>query len=357
MNAFGAVELPPETWQASPFTWLGTAVDSAAVRAMQIVVDRVLMPSPDQVASLRRSAEPFLAGALLDDPQSFLAMAELAEPSLPATTKFRRSLPGGAVLRSKVHTQIAPEDPILVEHWSHESSRPSAVVIALHGFTMGYVRMDAPALMAMEWYRRGLDVALVALPFHGPRTPSTARFSGDRFACADVSELNAAANRAIHEIRLVIRWLRREVGVPVGLLGLSLGGYLAATVAGLEDDLAFVVPMVPPACFGDLAWRFFSSSRTAREIDNATLSYEELRTAYRVHSPLTYPLRIPRERVMIVAGRGDRIVPPEHPHALWRHWGEPELHWFSGSHLAPFGRRGIVEQVSAHLERIGILAR
>ena len=60
-------------------------------------------------------------------------------------------------------------------------------------------------------------------------------------------------------------------------------------------------------------------------------------------------------RVLIIAGRGDRIVPPEHPSALWRHWQEPAIHWFSGSHLAPFGRRGIVEAVSAHLGRLGIL--
>jgi dipeptidyl aminopeptidase/acylaminoacyl peptidase len=170
-----------------------------------------------------------------------------------------------------------------------------------------------------------------------------------------VSELNAAAGRAIYEIMAAVRWLRREVDVPVGILGLSLGGYLAATAAGLDPDLAFVIPMVPPACLGDLAWRFFTASRSAHETEQVALTYEELRAAYRVHSPLTYTLRIPRERAMIIAGRGDRIVPPEHPHALWRHWGEPRIHWFSGSHLAPFGRSGIVEAVVAHLEAIGIL--
>jgi pimeloyl-ACP methyl ester carboxylesterase len=221
---------------------------------------------------------------------------------------------------------------------------------------MGWPRFDAPALMAREWFRRGLDVVLLTLPFHGARTPDTARFSGERFARADVAELNAAAHRAISEVRIAVRWLRSLADVPVGLLGLSLGGYLAATVAGLEPDLDFVIPIVPPACFGDLAWRFFASSRPASDARATALTYEELRTAFRVHSPLTYPLRIPRERALIVAGRGDRVVPPEHPYALWRHWGEPSIHWFRGSHLAPFGRRGIIEAVAAHFGRIGIVS-
>lgn len=74
-----------------------------------------------------------------------------------------------------------------------------------------------------------------------------------------------------------------------------------------------------------------------------------------MHSPLTYPLRIARERVLIIGARGDRIVPPEHPHALWQHWGRPSLFWFSGSHLAPFRRQRIVAAVANKLTDLGIL--
>jgi hypothetical protein len=59
--------------------------------------------------------------------------------------------------------------------------------------------------------------------------------------------------------------------------------------------------------------------------------------------------------VLIIAGRGDRIVPPEHPNALWRHWGEPNIFWFSGSHLAPFTRRRTVRAIVHHLEDLEIV--
>ncbi len=158
----------------------------------------------------------------------------------------------------------------------------------------------------------------------------------------------------IFEIRQLTHWLRQESDRPVGVIGISLGGYLAALSAALCEDLDFVVPIAPPVCIGDLAWRVLTRTRHYRQGRATALSEEELRNAFRVHSPLAHPLRVAKERVLIVAGRGDRIVPPEHPRALWRHWGEPGIHWFSGGHLTPFGRGRIAGAILRHLESIDI---
>jgi alpha-beta hydrolase superfamily lysophospholipase len=249
----------------------------------------------------------------------------------------------------------ASDGPILVDHWVHAPARPRGTVLALHGFAMGNPRIDAMVLLASHWYERGLDVALLTLPHHGARTPDGARFSGEHFALPHVARLSEAVREAIYEIRQVLYWLREESGAPVGVLGLSLGGYLAALSGGLLDDLDFVIPIVPPVCIGDLAWRFFTQTRHFTAGGASALSQEDLRRSFRVHSPLTHPLCIPKERAMIVAGRGDRIVPPEHPSALWRSWGEPRIHWFSGSHLAPFGRGRIARAILDHIESLEIL--
>ncbi len=79
---------------------------------------------------------------------------------------------------------------------------------------------------------------------------------------------------------------------------------------------------------------------------------ELLDAAYRVHCPLTYPLAIDRGRCFIVGGRGDGVVPPEQVHALWRHWGEPAMHWFHGGHTTPFGRMEILARIDAHLRSL-----
>jgi pimeloyl-ACP methyl ester carboxylesterase len=363
LSALPPAELPPETWLPRLLTGFGTAVDSGVMRAMQLVVERALIPDPARIESLRESAQPLLTPALQEEPRRFFSFLDEPPHALAMASRRRRRLSGGAAISRRLESGYAPftetisasAGPILVEHWVHQSTRPRGTVVVLHGFTMGNPRLDAFLLLAGTWYRSGLDVAMLTLPHHGARTPPDARFSGERFAVPHVARLSEAVREAVYEIRQLVHWLREESGAPVGLIGLSLGGYLTALYAGLADDVDFAIPMVPPVCIGDLAWRFFRETRHHREGGAAALSQQELRRAFRVHSPLAHPLRIARGRVMIVAGRGDRIVPPEHPAALWAHWGEPRIHWFSGSHLTPFGRARIARAILDHLESIEIL--
>lgn len=364
-----AVFLPEEkSWGGGLLTSLGTALDSTILRAMQTVVNATLMPAPEDLPAMRASAQVVLDPELQRNPARYFEFPESTMKLESVAERVRRNLPGGRqwarefVGHYTAYAEDAQEDRvddrILLDHWMHEPERRRATILALHGFTMGQPRVDSVALFASHWYRNGLDVALLTLPYHGARTPRGARFSGEHFAVPHVARLAEAVRRGVYEIRLLTTWLQKTSGAPVGILGLSLGGYLGALTAGLFDDLDFVIPMVPPVCIGDLAHRFFQKSRYARAGEaerSPAFSYDELRASYRVHSPLAHPLRMPRERVFIVAGRGDRIVPPEHPYALWLHWGEPAIHWYSGSHVAPFGRREIVRAVLRHLRALHIL--
>jgi len=351
--------LPDEHWSRRIFTTIGSAIDATVLSAMSIAVDSFLMPSPERLPALRRSAERFVEGDLWDDPGRFFAFINEPAAPLDVVSRHRNVLRGGTIMARKFETAYRPyhedcdpgADAVRVEHWVHEDRVPRATVLALHGFSMGYPRFDAFALFAADIYRAGYDVALMTLPHHGRRTPSEARFSGQQFAVADIARLSETVRLAIYEIHVIAGWLRRETGLPVGLLGLSLGGYLSSLMAGLTSDLAFAIPIVPPVCMGDLGWRFFARSRLRDATRAAAFSLEELRAACRVHSPLAHTLQLPKERVLIVAGRGDQIVPPDHPHALWEHWGRPNIYWFSGSHLAPFGRPRLAARILRHLDR------
>jgi hypothetical protein len=366
MPDLSAIEMPRGEWLERRLCDLGTALDSAMLRATQIAVDALMMPTPERLPDLRASAEPLLDPQLLNEPWRFFAF-EQAPAVLEAAAEPHRSIAGGQVVRRALTITYrgysangggdatALRDRILFEHWMHHEDPPRGTVVAVHGYRMGRPRIDAMQLMARQWFRRGLDIALVTLPHHGARTPAGARFSGEAFAVPHVARLGEAVRQAIYELRLLALWLRGREAGPVGFLGQSLGGYLVALLAGLYDDLDFVIPIVPPACMGDLAWRFLRRSRHYRNGFPPEFSHAELRTAFSVHSPLAHPLRAPRERVLLVAGLGDRIVPPEHPGALWRHWGEPAIHWFHGGHLARFGRSGIIDAVVGHLEGIGVL--
>ena len=123
------------------------------------------------------------------------------------------------------------------------------------------------------------------------------------------------------------------------MTGISLGGYTAALLAAVEDRLSFAIPNVPLVSLADLVMEWHPVSFAIHGMMAAmNMTLPDIRRLVAVHSPLSYPSRLDRERLMIIGGVGDRMAPPKHARLLWEHWGEPELHWFAGSHLIHLGR-------------------
>jgi hypothetical protein len=57
----------------------------------------------------------------------------------------------------------------------------------------------------------------------------------------------------------------------------------------------------------------------------------------------------------VIAGVGDRICPPGHADALWRHWDRPRIHWYPGGHLAQFRRGTALGEVLRLVREAGLL--
>src|SRR5947199_382710 len=82
---------------------------------------------------------------------------------------------------------------------------------------------------------------LAVLPFHGLRTPAAVRFSGALFPTANVFRTNEAFAHALADLRALIAWLRNRGTPEIGLMGMSLGGYLTALTASCEPELGFAI--------------------------------------------------------------------------------------------------------------------
>ena len=109
-------------------------------------------------------------------------------------------------------------------------------------------------------------------------------------------------------------------------MGMSLGGYttaLWASIAGPDDvgGVDFAVAMIPAVSLARLMWRHGEDSPQRRRAIKAGITEDLLVDAFAVHAPLTRAPRVPRERLFVIAGRGDRITPPEQAEALAAHWG------------------------------------
>jgi pimeloyl-ACP methyl ester carboxylesterase len=364
--------LPAQSGRDALVTSLSALLDRSLMRTVTLVVERRILPRDVDLDMLRESIHAMLATGLVDNAGDFFDfVAGLESGEAPGCTELdfeeRRRIRGGRVYRCDLtsshrhSTLLAPSgqdveegDTIQVDYWVHDHASSLGTVILLHGFAMGWPVIDAVALKAKEWFERGFDVVMLTLPDHGPRRPEGRVFSGQNYTVPHAVLLAAAVRQAVHEIFELKRWLREQGDKPVGLVGMSLGGYLASLCAGLSKDFDFIVPLVPPACMGDLAWRVYRDTGHHRSGMDETLTEENMRAAFYVHSPLAHPRKIDTERILIVAGAGDRIVPPEHPSALWEHWDRPDIHWFRGSHIAPVANGSLIQLLTQHLEKLGI---
>ena len=236
--------------------------------------------------------------------------------------------------------------------WRHHE-RPAGVVVALHGWGMGDLRLTSLALMPGLVYRLGYDVVLPELPYHGSRAGASSDIR--LFPSTDAVLTNEAMAQAVTDLRELRRYIERSTAtpeVPFGVLGLSLGGYVGSLYASL-DALDFLVAVVPVVSLPDVGWELLRSGPLRHELRKLGLTKRLLEQVARIHSPLSYASATPRDRILIVAGREDRIVPSHHPRKLWRHFGKPELAWFDGGHLVHCLESAAFEHILSFLAKRG----
>ena len=284
----------------------------------------------------------------LDDPAAY----HRSPPALDSNVSVRAASAGGADFW---HVRFASDfepwpgepgrerwmgyRPVRTAHaWMlQHDDRPRPWVVAVNGYRTGEPETDLWMLYAHRLHRRwGLNVIAVVLPLHGPRAIGV---SGSRVIHAGAMNTVFTVAQGVWDIRRVIGWVRDQHEAPaVAVSGISLGGYMAAMAAALEDDLAAVIAGVPES---DLA------RGTRRQVEPLMppfyeqwgLSWAPYEQILSVVSPLSLPCKVAPERRYIFAGLLDRWVRPGNVKTLWEHWDQPDMLWYQGSHLSyPFER-------------------
>jgi pimeloyl-ACP methyl ester carboxylesterase len=103
-------------------------------------------------------------------------------------------------------------------------------------------------------------------------------------------------------------------------------------------------------------WRHGEASPMRRAAARAGVTEDLLADVFAVHAPTTRPARLGPARLAVIAGRGDRITPPDQAEELARHWGV-EVSWFQGGHLAQVGRGEALRAVRRQLGALGLAGR
>lgn len=295
-------------------------------------------------------------------------------PPEEVVSKRRKRLKGGWIEDLRFPSAYAPErrtaKKLLREyptnvtgharHFRHAQDRDGdggrrPALIWLHGWGMGSYGLETRVFQPMSFFKLGLDVYLYVQPYHAARMPEGVRFAGTMHPTTHITRTNEAFLQTTWEVRALAARHRQLTGGPCGVMGWSLGGYVAAMLASLAPELAFAVPMLPIADVPALLWSWGEGTKDRAEAEAVGVTFDEFCEAMAVHAPLAHRLAIPKDRVLMIGGKSDRIIPPIHTQTLWEHWGRPRIHWFLGSHIVHFGRQGYMEQVRDFLRSLGLI--
>lgn len=221
-------------------------------------------------------------------------------------------------------------------------------VIAIHGYLGGYYVFEEATWPIAWMQKRGLDVALPVLPFHAQRGGQ--RRGAPPFPSADPRLTNEGFRQAAADIVGLAKWLRDRGAPAVGVIGVSLGGYTSSLLATVSDAFDFVVPMIPLASVADFA-REQGRLGVGDEVDEQHAALEK---ANWIVSPLARPLKVPKNRALVIAAENDCITPQSHARRLATHF-DCEMMTIAGGHLVQIGRGDAYRAFGRMLVREGII--
>ncbi len=297
----------------------------------------------------------------LDNPASF----HKAPPAPENVRQTAARAVGHDYQRLRYPSGFIPEPTLPgADRWlSHERNRDCAAwmmrhdapgrpwLLCIHGYRMGFPLADLRLFEPKYLHHKlGLNLLAPILPLHGPRRLGWQ--SGDYYLDGDLLDLLHAETQALWDLRRAIAWIRsQDPTARIGVLGYSLGGYNASLLATHEPGLDFVVAGIAVADFVPLLWGHLPVPHRSY-FEAHGLNAERLRTLLHVVSPLACAPQLPAERLHLFAGSADRVVPPEQPLRLAKHWGRP-IEWYQGGHLTFRGEPGVERCIEAAIAGAG----
>jgi dienelactone hydrolase len=210
-------------------------------------------------------------------------------------------------------------------------------VILLHGWNDGtdhYLRFPR---LAAQFNRNGFNAATLEAPFHFQRRPRQLG-AWSNFLCPDIMRTVEAVRQSGSETRAFAAWLRQQGCPAVGLLGVSLGGWLAGLTVCYDARFACAVLLVPVARLDRMLEEaaFCRDIRLAwkgRRVEAGKLNLTEVRPA------------IPRQYILLIEAIHDLFVPPETMEELWRVWDQPEIWRLRHGHISVLAAPGLHGQI------------
>jgi len=181
--------------------------------------------------------------------------------------------------------------------------------------------------------QRGVAALFLKMPYYGPRRdPASPR----RMISPKPEETVEGMTQAILDIRRGAAWLgaREEVNPDeLGIFGISLGGITGALAATAEPRLKNVCLLLAGGDLGKVVIESKDIEKYKKEFGKLP-DKDEFLSKLQVIDPVTYGANVKGRRILMMNAKDDEIIPKACTESLWKSFGEPPIHWYTGGHYS-----------------------
>jgi predicted alpha/beta hydrolase family esterase len=340
---------------------LGSAVDEAFLTLPRLL--RALRPARSvEREAYERELNFYIDGGYVAKPETFFTLpAETPRYSIIERRAYQKGkyelisyaseyVPRNHLVRPRYESFAANRTGYLVR-WTHGLAGRKTI-LCHHGFMLGEPQQARRMFRVDRLFAAGLDVALYVAPFHWRRGSASLSQRGIYLQNDDVALTCECVGQTVYDMYGAFLILKALEAAEVGLIGASLGGHNVALFVALSDVASFGALVVPAITFEGPVHP--DRARLAFDVDEPFR--QKMRSVWDLHSPLRLAPRIPPERMLVVAARGDRLCPFAQTEMLCEKWGIAHRSFLTGGHWLAFDRGKRGRAWYGFLEEMGFLA-
>lgn len=259
----------------------------------------------------------------------------LSERTFDYQMSLKRDLPNSGVrvfhvrFPSPVTTAVPENNTVHAEYYLPTGKGPFPGVIVLD-ITAGNQSLSRHLSIFLA--QKKIAALFVQMAYYGPRRPPGSKL---RLLMPNIEHSMSAIRQTVLDLRVAAAWLeaRPEIdGKRLGIMGTSLGSFMAALTAEMEPRLERVAVLLGGGGVIDAYYDHPKAAPYRRFYEALGGTKEKLAQLIAPADPLTCAANLKQHKLLILAGKRDDIVPPKMAEALWKASGQQKIVWYDCSH-------------------------
>lgn len=192
----------------------------------------------------------------------------------------------------------------------------------------------------------GYNIVIYVPPYHMERQLKGKSPGSGLITASPLHNITEMVN-AVKELRMVYTYLKSRNVTAIGTWGGSMGGALTLMLQSVEtiDSMGLMIPV--------LDWNtFITPEELFSKYREAGFGKELLTAAYRLISPVQYPLTVSPERIQIEAARFDQLNPIDDIIAYSRKHEIKNIHIYKSGHASILLHKKIYSDYAEFLQNL-----